>query len=174
MLTLLCLFPPHLFSRDILYRDGQPLNTYPLHTRQQMLRQAVRDAPPDGDLAAAEVWGSTCTALLALRRPAGVSACNQHAAVPRPPSHAGYPLGERGIVRGRVLLLLPGMPLFGDMPAPKICSTVQEVQEALHGAMARVSHVAGAGRHLRGASALVGGDIQHFPDTCTTNFLCAA
>jgi hypothetical protein len=72
----------------------------------------------------------------------------KRATVPRPPSHAGYPLGERGIVRGRLLLLLPGMSLFEDMPAPKICSTVQEVQEALLGAMARVSHVAGAGRHL--------------------------
>ena len=52
---------------------------------------------------------------------------------------AGYPLGEHGVVRGRILLLLPGEPLFDGLPGPKICSTVEEVQAALHGAMARVS-----------------------------------
>jgi hypothetical protein len=64
----------------------------------------------------------------------------RQAIAPAPPE--GHPVGASRTVRGRIVPLLPDVPLLGCMgcmAAPKLCSTAQEVGDILAAASARVS-----------------------------------
>lgn len=61
----------------------------------------------------------------------------RQAIAPAPPE--GHPVGASRTVRGRIVPLLPDVPLLGCMAAPKLCCTAQEVGDILAAASARVS-----------------------------------
>ncbi|PRW33324.1 DNA ligase 4 [Chlorella sorokiniana] len=81
---------------DVLYLDRRCVCHLPLLERRELLRRAVRDAPPEG-----------------------------------------YPLSPNGVLRGRVVPMLPGQPLLGHVAAPCLCSTSEDVLEAVRGAIRR-------------------------------------
>lgn len=132
---------------DVLFLDGRCVCHLPVLERRELLRRALREAPPEGGRACGRMGGHVACMWHGMAwRGTGVARygmgvawhgmgvawlawCCMHApaccgvnACPRSPSPStGYPLSPNGVLRGRVVPMLPGQPLLGTVAAPCLC-----------------------------------------------------